>query len=232
MYLFSASQGHGTSSSPSAERSADRVDAGNELAVGAEHVEGALAHAGHDPHRDRDVGGVGELDADVGDRRAERAHRERDHVHRAAAHRAAEEVGHRLAHLGRVAPVVGGAGVGLALGADEGPVLDPRDVAGVGEGRGRSSGASRRRAARRCRRRRGPGQAGRTPRRVPSHQCTAAGSVSSAISRTQEISFSLSVRSVSMAAAAVMLLTGCLGLLSRAGSDPPRYRPAILRGGA
>ena len=40
----------------------------------------------------------------------------------------------RLAHLGRVAPVVGRAGVLLALGADEGAVLDPGDVAGVGEG--------------------------------------------------------------------------------------------------
>ena len=39
-----------------------------------------------------------------------------------------------LAHLGRVAPVVGRAGVLLALRADEGPVLDPGDVVGVGEG--------------------------------------------------------------------------------------------------
>ena len=74
------------------ERHADRVHAGDELAVVAEHLERAGAHAGHDPHRDRDVGGVGELDADVGDRRAERAHRERDHVHRAALHRALEEL--------------------------------------------------------------------------------------------------------------------------------------------
>ena len=51
-----------------------------------EHVERGLAHAGHDPHADRDVGGVGELHADVGDGRAERAHRERHDVHRAAPH--------------------------------------------------------------------------------------------------------------------------------------------------
>ena len=50
MYLFSALHGHGTSSTPSAERHADRVQAGDELAVRAEHVERALAHAGHDPH--------------------------------------------------------------------------------------------------------------------------------------------------------------------------------------
>ena len=38
-----------------------------------------------------DVGGVGQLDADVGDRRAERAHREGHDVHRAALHAALEE---------------------------------------------------------------------------------------------------------------------------------------------
>ena len=37
------------------QRRADRVDAGNELAVGAEDVEGGLAHAGHDPHGDHDI---------------------------------------------------------------------------------------------------------------------------------------------------------------------------------
>ena len=50
---------------PRLERRADRVHAGHELAVVAEHVERACAHAGHDPHRDDDVGRVGELDADV-----------------------------------------------------------------------------------------------------------------------------------------------------------------------
>ena len=114
------------------ERHADRVHAGDEVAVGAEHVEGALAHPGHDPHRGRDVGGVGELDADVGDPRAQRAHRERDDVHRAALHRATRRARRSvLAHLRRVAPVVGRPGLVLALGADEGPVLDPGDVAGV-----------------------------------------------------------------------------------------------------
>ena len=45
------------------------------------------AHAGHDPHVHDDVRRVGQLDADLRDRRADRAHAERDHVHRAAAHR-------------------------------------------------------------------------------------------------------------------------------------------------
>ena len=83
---------------------------------------------------DRDVRGVGELDADVRDRRTERTHRERHDVERAAAHRAGVEAQHLGAHLGRVAPVVGRAGVVLALAADEGAVLDAGDVAGIAAG--------------------------------------------------------------------------------------------------
>ena len=55
MYLLSGLHGHGTSASPGCQRGADRVQARHELAV-AEHVEGGLAHAGHDPHADGDVG--------------------------------------------------------------------------------------------------------------------------------------------------------------------------------
>jgi hypothetical protein len=73
------------------ERHADRVHAGHELAVGAEHVVDGLAHARHDAHVDRHVGRVGQFDADMGDRRAQRAHRERHHVQRAAAHAAVEQ---------------------------------------------------------------------------------------------------------------------------------------------
>ena len=79
-------------------------------------------------------GGGGGGGAIIGDARAERTHREGDDVHRAALHRALEEVVEGGAHLGRVAPVVGRAGVLLLLGADEGPVFDAGDVAGVGEG--------------------------------------------------------------------------------------------------
>jgi len=115
------------------ERRADGVHARHEVAVVAKHLERARAHAGHDPHRDRDVGGVGELDPDVRDVRPERAHAERDHVHRATAHAALEQTRERLAHLGRVAPVVRRARVLLALRADEGAVLDARDVGRVGQ---------------------------------------------------------------------------------------------------
>ena len=47
---------------------------------------------------------------------------------------AGEEPVQLRAHLGGVHPVVRGPGVGLALGADEGAVLDPGDVARVGRG--------------------------------------------------------------------------------------------------
>src|SRR5919197_789834 len=98
----------------------------------AEGVERALAHPGHQPHVHRDIGGVRELDADVGDRRAERPHREGNYVHRAPLHRPVEELAEDFLHLGGLPPGVGRAGVGLLLGADEGAVLDARDITGVG----------------------------------------------------------------------------------------------------
>ena len=94
---------------------------------------------------------------------AERAHREGHDVHRAALHAALEEAVQHLAHLGRVAPVVGRAGVLLGLRADEGAVLDPGDVGGVGEGEVGVRAAWRRRGARRCPLRSGSGRGSRTP---------------------------------------------------------------------
>ena len=113
------------------------MHARHEVAVAAQHLEHGLAHAGHDLHAHRDVGAVGELDADVGDVRAERTHRERHDVHRPPAHAAAKERRRAIGqaglkerpHLGRRLPVVGGAGVFLTLGANESAVLDPGDVA-------------------------------------------------------------------------------------------------------
>jgi hypothetical protein len=53
-----------------AQRDAPPSGGRDELAVLPQHLEGAVAHAGHDPHGDNHVGRVGELHADVGDRRA------------------------------------------------------------------------------------------------------------------------------------------------------------------
>ncbi len=114
------------------QRRTDRVHTGHELAVVAEHVERALTGPGHRAHADGDVGGVGDLHADVGERGTERAHAERHDVHRAAAHRAAEQVMELRPHLRRRLPVVRRPGVVLPLRADEGAVLHAGDVAGVG----------------------------------------------------------------------------------------------------
>ena len=68
----------------------------------------------------------------IGLRGVQVAHHERDDVHRPAAHRAPVELGHDRLHLLRGHPVVGGSGVRLVPAADEGAVLDPRDVGRVG----------------------------------------------------------------------------------------------------
>ena len=98
------------------------------------------------------------------------------------------------AHLARVAPVVGRAGVVLGLRADERAVLDARDVARVRAARGRSSGAWRPRAARTCRPRRAPAHSRSYSSAEPSHQWTSSGSHSSTASSTQSRSRSVGGR--------------------------------------
>ena len=99
--------------------------------VVAEHVEGSLAHAGHDPHADSDVRTVGQLHADVGDGRSERTHAERHDVHRAALHRTGVQTEHLGTHHRRGAPVVGRPCTSLISRTDEGPVFDASDVGGI-----------------------------------------------------------------------------------------------------
>ena len=103
----------------------------DEEAVGAHLVQSGLAHPRHRPHRYDDVFGVGELDTELGVLGAQRAHTEGHHIHGASAHAAAVQVGHDAAHLGRFHPVVGGAGVDLTLGTDEGARFHARHVGGV-----------------------------------------------------------------------------------------------------
>ena len=112
------------------QRGADAVQAWHPLPL-AEHVERALAHAGHDAHARRHIGAVGQLHPDVRDPRGERAHAEGHDVHRAALHRSGVELGHLGAHLVRGAPVVGGAGVGLVVATNEGAIFHAGDVARV-----------------------------------------------------------------------------------------------------
>ena len=141
------------------------------------------AHPGHDPHLDHDIRRVGELDAELGDRRAERAHRERHHVHGAAAHRPGEQL-----REARPASAPGRASCSSARrpppsGADERAVLDPGHVAG-------RSGPETVRPQLRVQREKVPASTSRDVSRShssaePSHHSTRSGWVSSAISSTQ-----------------------------------------------
>ncbi len=118
------------------EGCADGVHAGDDaLFVFVDFGEDGGADAGHDAHVDDGVGGVGELDADLGHGRADGAHGVGKDVHGAAAHgcrgRGLLEL---LAHHVGVFPVVGGAGGVFGERADEGAIFDAGDVVGGGAG--------------------------------------------------------------------------------------------------
>jgi hypothetical protein len=76
------------------------VQALDELAV-AQRLEHLGAHAGHDPHVGHDVGRVGDLDPDLADRRADRAHRERDDVAASAPSSQPSNFSFRIAFISR-----------------------------------------------------------------------------------------------------------------------------------
>ena len=160
------------------QRHPNRMDTRHEGAVGAESSR-APAHPGHDPHRRGHIGRVGQLHSDVGDRAAERSHREGDHIHRASTHGPRVELSQLEAHLGGVVPVVGGPGILGVLTADEGAILDPCHVTGV---RATQVAAGASLSVQRDQR------AASTSRRhsfvyswaEPSHQCRALGCMSSA----------------------------------------------------
>ena len=123
------------------QRCTHGVHAGHKGAVHAQHVVYRAAHTRHDALVHRHIGAVGQLDADVGNVRAQRAHGKGHHVHGASLHTAVEQgflaviAGlQQGAHLGRGHPVVGGAGVFFILTADEGAVFHAGHIAGVGTG--------------------------------------------------------------------------------------------------
>ena len=115
------------------ERRAERVHAGHELAVVAELRQRGGAHARHHAHRDRDVGRVGQLHADVRDR-ASPAGPSRTARRRAcgrASRRRTARAARRASSSGSRQLLVGPAS-SRARAADERAVLDARDVAGIG----------------------------------------------------------------------------------------------------
>ena len=131
---FVGLHGHGTSVLAGVERRADAVHGGNPLDRAADALQRLGSHAGHDAQVRDDVGRVGDLHAELRERRPDRPHRERNDVHRAPAHAALEQAVEGRAHLGRGDPVVGRAGILFALAADEGAVLDAGDIVRVAAG--------------------------------------------------------------------------------------------------
>jgi len=117
---------------PMFQRHSDGVHAGHELSGFAQGLDHLSTHSGHDPHILNNVGGVGELYADIRHWRADRAHGKGDDVHGAAAHASFEERLEDIPHLLRIHPVVGGAGICFTPAADEGAVFDAGHVAGIG----------------------------------------------------------------------------------------------------
>jgi hypothetical protein len=109
-----------------------RVEAAIEVGRVAEHPEGARPHARHDPHVQDDVDAVGQLDAHLRLRRADRPHDVGDDVHRPPLHRPVVELAELPVRLVRRHPVVVRPGLFLRLRADEGEVLHARDVGRVG----------------------------------------------------------------------------------------------------
>ena len=114
------------------EGSADRVNGGNPHATLVDEVHGSSTHAGHDAHVDNDVGGVGDLNTELGDGAAQGTHGEGHHVHGAALHGARELLTQGGLHFLGVGPVVRRAGVLFLLTADEGTGLNTRNVGRLG----------------------------------------------------------------------------------------------------
>ena len=132
MYLCSALQGQVDVCSCGPSGAPMECSRADEFAVLAEGFEHLRAHAGHDAHVGDDVGRVGELDADLGDGRAERAHAVGDDVH-SAARAWSRRRGRLSVAFFRPGPsqlLVGPAS--LWCGADEGEVFDAGHVVGIG----------------------------------------------------------------------------------------------------
>ena len=102
------------------ERGSNTVDGAHPLGGVIDRFQNSGSHSRHNAHAHDDVGGVGDLNANLGERRTERPHGERNNVHPAAAHGALEESIESVAHFCGRGPVVGGAGIALLGRADEG----------------------------------------------------------------------------------------------------------------
>jgi len=114
------------------KRSADGVNGGNPHAALIDEVHGSSTHAGHDAHVDNDVGGVGDLNTELGDGATKGTHGEGNHVHGATLHGTRELLVQGGLHFLGVGPVVGRARILFLLTADEGTGLNTRNVGRLG----------------------------------------------------------------------------------------------------
>ena len=96
--------------------------------VVAEAFDRDLAHARHDPHAEHDINGIGDFEADFGQRRIGRPHHVRHDEQSATAHRALKQALQFCIRLARFAPVVGRAGFFFGRRTDESELLHPSDV--------------------------------------------------------------------------------------------------------
>ncbi len=109
----------------------DGVQAADEDLLARDAFECGAPHARHDAHVEDDIGAVGDLDAAACEWRIDRAHAIGHDIKCAALHAAVEQRTHARMALGRREPQIVGAGVFLLRRADEGDLLDARDVARV-----------------------------------------------------------------------------------------------------
>ena len=73
------------------ERTSNRMNTRHEIAVCTKLSQDGVAHSSHDVHAHHNIGRVSDLDADMGDGRADRAHAEWNHIHYPATHTALEQ---------------------------------------------------------------------------------------------------------------------------------------------
>ena len=96
----------------------------NEIVGGfAQILESLYAHTSHDVHVQNNINRVSQLNANLSQRRTDRAHGVRDHVHGSALHYAVIQRDELCLHLFRIHPVVGRASAFLGLGADESTIF-------------------------------------------------------------------------------------------------------------
>ena len=91
-----------------------------------------LTHACHDPHIQNDIFRIGNLEADLGQRRIRRPHDIGNDKHRASAHRAFQQTAKFRVRFAGLRPIVGWTCFFFRRRADERELLYPRHVVWIG----------------------------------------------------------------------------------------------------